>query len=364
MAIDGPKVQGQIESIQAFRGIASSLVVFHHVCLCLLNYGDHHSVLASHKGIRWFGACGVDLFFVISGFVMIVATATKPAAQRSVVTFIKLRLIRIVPLYWIYTTCVLLLFLLPFAFTNTKAQYTWSYIVKSYLFIPAMSPAGFIQPLLAQGWTLIYELFFYFVFAGFLRTNSDFAATCISLLFCCLTITGFVVAPTNPIALFFTDSILIEFCFGMVAGIVYLRARNIPKAVLFGAFGVSIAAFVWAIVQNADQDYRVVYWGVPAFGLLISATLLEKQRIIESWCGILLWFGECSYSIYLTHGFVLLPFCAMLRRVSLTSGYADTALVCMFVVAILPGMFSYRFLEKPLTEALKNVIVRRSRRRA
>jgi peptidoglycan/LPS O-acetylase OafA/YrhL len=130
--------------------MAALAVVLFHVSDMLMQYTDRHGVFCRFASIWHTGAAGVDLFFIISGFVMVQSTQGKFQQNGSSKEFMLRRLIRIVPLYWLYTSVMLILVLLPFTLKNH--DFSGPYTVKSYLFIPAFNPAnGLDLPLLAQG---------------------------------------------------------------------------------------------------------------------------------------------------------------------------------------------------------------------
>jgi len=126
-----------IHSIQVLRAIAAIGVVLVHAGIDFNYWG--------HASINWHlrGAAGVDLFFVISGFVMVYISKPHFGQGDTWMTFILRRIIRIVPLYWLVTTF--------YAFSGGHPLHQ---IISSYLFIPDVEGA---PPLLAQGWTLRYE---------------------------------------------------------------------------------------------------------------------------------------------------------------------------------------------------------------
>lgn len=127
------------DSIQALRGLAALFVVFQHVRF--LN----------------FGAFGVDIFFCISGFMIMFTT------EKSTKYFFRKRLVRILPLYYLMTLGTYLsLLLFPSMFQQTRHDF--SYLVKSLLFIPFDIGSGAIQPLVRIGWTINCEMLFYLLF--------------------------------------------------------------------------------------------------------------------------------------------------------------------------------------------------------
>ena len=144
-------------SIQALRVIAAFMVLAFHVSLEVAKL--------TPAAVLTPGSAGVDLFFVISGFVMLYSSERLFGRPWASAQFFKRRLVRIVPLYWLATTALVLL-VAPFA--GTKA------VIASLLFWPY--PAGG-APLLNVGWTLNIEMFFYLVFAAALLAKSRVVVT-------------------------------------------------------------------------------------------------------------------------------------------------------------------------------------------
>src|SRR6185437_14170487 len=134
-----------LDNIQALRAIAALLVVFVHL-----------AVPVAALGVAPFGAGGVDLFFVISGFIMVYTTVGRPISGAE---FLGRRIVRIVPLYWLLTLAVFGIALIA----PTLLQFTtasWGQLLKSLFFIPFAKANGDVQPVLFLGWTLNYEMFF------------------------------------------------------------------------------------------------------------------------------------------------------------------------------------------------------------
>ena len=161
----------------------------------------------------------VDIFFVISGFVMVYASTRLFARPDGVRLFVGRRVARIFPLYWITTTFVLLVALaLPGALSEPLGGGI-GYILASYFFIPWQRPDGFIQPIFRLGWTLNYELLFYTIFAVFLPLPRRWATTGVIATILALAGAGVLFRPAQPQLLFWTDPIIVEFAAGMlVAG--------------------------------------------------------------------------------------------------------------------------------------------------
>ncbi|MDB5937705.1 MAG: acyltransferase, partial [Polaromonas sp.] len=154
----------QFIGVQILRFVAAMLVVVMHITeaisVRITGAGPDHYWSA--------GAIGVDIFFVISGFVMAMSTARLPAGNQTnwqaAWIFMKRRLLRIAPLYWFYTLLkAALVLILPSL--ALRSSIDMQHLLASMLFIPALSPWGLVQPTLPVGWTLNFEMLFYVVFA-------------------------------------------------------------------------------------------------------------------------------------------------------------------------------------------------------
>src|SRR5262249_10848440 len=146
-------VSSMIQNIQVLRAIAAYLVVVYHI-------QPHVSNLLSAPMTSDMGAVGVDVFFVISGFIMVFTSSNR---ERTTWEFWRDRIIRIVPLYWLATFCMIAITLFGFA---PSGLHGWDGkdLVTSMFFLPNIRNDGVPEPILSPGWTLIYEMFFYFLF--------------------------------------------------------------------------------------------------------------------------------------------------------------------------------------------------------
>jgi len=144
-----PTEQQTIVAIQALRALAATAVVFAHFQMDLGRLLNARDALPDLT----LGNAGVDLFFVISGFVMVYASEPMFGRAGGPLQFMTRRLIRIVPLYWLVTTLYLVMALAIPAF---EKSYSVASVVASYLFIPWPRLDGIMQPLVGQGWTLNY----------------------------------------------------------------------------------------------------------------------------------------------------------------------------------------------------------------
>jgi peptidoglycan/LPS O-acetylase OafA/YrhL len=343
----------KLYSIQALRAIAAGLVVLFHTQEVAERYGDADSILNGFFHLKHFGGAGVDIFFVISGFIMTVVSKNHFGSDGASIEFFKRRLVRIVPIYWFYTTVVLILVCLPF--TLKKSVFDFLFTIKSFLFIPAIDPtSGKLFPLLAQGWTLSYEMYFYVLFAFFLKFPRNIFLPSITLLFsACIGLRLASIVDYTPISSLFTNPILMEFVFGCFIGNAYVAGRHPNPLGSIGLFGFGCLGLMATIFLGSGGITRVVVWGLPAACLVAGAVNLERTFGFRT-PRILVALGDSSYTLYLTHTLVLMVLGKFLK-VGLLSGIPiDIFILFSVALCVFSGHLAYLCIEKPTTRFFTN----------
>ncbi len=272
--------------IQILRFIAAFAVVAFHAWGVAPNY------IAVPENAPTFGLTefghGVDLFFVISGFIIFYATHR---AQPTPAHFLRQRIERVVPLYFAVTFAVTALALTWPALFGPEDWYTPRRILKSLAFI-AFTDGD--MPVVYVGWSLEYEMFFYLAAAMTMAFTAKPWRNLV-VLFSALTITGQMpgVAAALGNYAFFTDALLLEFAFGVVAGHVFLTRR------VDAAMAVALALAI-AVLLARDPTSRALLYGLPSALAVLGAALLSRIRPAASRLEHLLArLGDASYSIYL-----------------------------------------------------------------
>jgi exopolysaccharide production protein ExoZ len=218
----------------------------------------HHSLLQIPGTFNFihlpdFGPSGVDLFFVISGFIMFVTTTDKPLLPGE---YLLLRIIRVAPLYWLMTIAMVgCAAISPESFRTLVL--TPGAIAKSLLFIPynSLSFPGMPWPILVPGWTLNYEMFFYVVFALCLFFPARGRILPLIFIMAGLTIAGKLIEPsTNPLLWVYTSPLLLEFAAGCLIG--YLWSRQISTG-SFAIACVEIAAGAILLLMRNEPIFQV-----------------------------------------------------------------------------------------------------------
>lgn len=322
MANAGSKENERLLSLQALRAIAAVLVVVLHAEELVRIYAEAHSKVFAGFTLLPFAA-GVDLFFVISGFVIVFASRKLFATPGGWREFMRRRLIRIVPLYWMALTLRLLVLALGAA-AGAKAMPDPTSIVTSYLFIPHDSQgfgSEYPFPILDLGWTLNFEMFFYMVFAYFIALPRERA---VAMMIACLG-AGVVFAsffqPEAVVFRFWLRPITWEFAFGAVIATAFLRGVMLPQAVraamLVAALLIWLIPVSWFGEPSGPGFYgwsRLCIWGTGAI-LIVAAAVLGPISFRSLFARALARLGDSSYALYLLHPFVFLAVKAVLSKI-------------------------------------------------
>jgi exopolysaccharide production protein ExoZ len=332
-----------IKNIQALRAIAANGVLISHLFIVEQKYGHGGEILSANAHL---GAFGVDLFFVISGFIM--ATIARNASWQR---FLFDRAMRILPPYWFYTTLVMIVsFYIP-AYVNSSFEHPPS-IWRSYLLIPDS-----VGPLLAVGWTLMHEMYFYFCFALIISLTGAFKFRIASLLLIwtvaviCLDAVVQLTEISDPVVAVITHPLTLEFIFGAAAGILIQRNNTAFAASTFVA-GIIIFMLLLSLSDDAlslvdGQNWkRVISVGAPCALIVYGLVGIEirNKQTAPYWLVAL---GNASYSTYLSHVLVLSAIGRMFAVVPNHNAYFETAFVIICIaVANVVGLLSCSLIER------------------
>jgi exopolysaccharide production protein ExoZ len=343
-------------NIQVLRAIAALLVV------------HAHAAGPTGLGLRWVGgADGVDLFFVISGFIIAYVAALDPSQ------FMTRRLIRIVPIYWTSTIALYLLVLaMPRLFYTTSSDPVL--LVRSLVFLPTASGlhpgVGIPHPTLSGGWTLNYEMYFYALFAVALAWSRHRATQLAgALLLAVLAVVQLTPLRDDPVAYFYGHPIVLEFAYGIAAFHVVRRVEARRRAVAAPrgekiALTTGVVLGLIALAFNTELFGVAPHWltsGIPAFVVVVCAVLLERVHRVAITNRWVILAGDASYVMYLIHAYVVF---GVLRLVighpQLTELGGQLATLGLMAVSIAAAIAIYRWYEQPILRALKRRFIARS----
>lgn len=328
-------------SVQALRTFAAWVVVFHHFVQVFFDF-DANNTFEHLLATR--GQMGVDIFFVISGFVIYASTARRAPSGGE---FLLQRAARIVPAYWLYTAITAGILYLS---QDVMPDYGLSLksLAMSLFFLPVENPAGYgYYPTLPVGWTLNFEMLFYLVFAASLLINRHLRLWAVVL---GLIAIGAWLSERPLLSDFYHDPILYNFLLGL--GVGFLHRRGWLPGGRWLPAGVALLAFTFMMQFDDPQGMtRFMLWGLPGAVLLCAfiamETLFAGNRAIKA-------LGDWSYSTYLLHVIVLWTAQYVLTERIGWPPYATLAL-CLPLIAVLSWV-SFEYLEKRLSRRLRNLM--------
>lgn len=331
-----PKTSSEtLYGIQYLRALAALAVVVFHA--------------AERSGYAFaIGAAGVDVFFVISGFIMWVIVERRPVSPGR---FLRERIRRIAPAYWL-ATGVMVAGALAGLFPNLVL--TVGHVAASLFFVPMRSPSsGEIWPVLVQGWTLNYEIFFYAVFAVclFFRPRSRLAV--VAAIFMFFVALGLMIESDNALFAAYTRPIILEFVAGMVIGRLWLAGHMPSRWLALALVVAALAGFATIGLLNLPFDEWTC--GPLAAALVYGVAFLEKQGRVPFLTSPAL-LGSASYSIYLWHTFAISVVAKAGNTIGLASPIVFFTSICTGLVA---GLCAYFLIERPFLQGRGGNFVRR-----
>ena len=330
-----------LRSLQVLRAIAATSVVYFHI-----------------EVNPRFGSFGVDIFFVISGFLMSMVIANGQSPR----IFCISRIARIVPLYWILTTCLLLFAALKPELLNSTTANLTNYL-KSLFFIPYFKENGSLHPMLAVGWTLSYEMFFYFIIWISLIVSRKFylLQTLILLLIAFITLGDLI--DNRIMNAFFGTSLLFEFALGMLGFFIYKHCHRIKIHAITLVVTALLSYFLMAWIEVTCSNINRLYvYGLPSLALVLSLIFLENIIFCKNNFAIffLASIGNASYATYLSHFYVVEGMKKIIfPKFTLIDIYTPIGALITLVLALIVGQIIYVIYDKPISSYTKNVLLYR-----
>lgn len=338
----------RLKNIQALRGLAILLVVLFHLMTIEGKYGLGDRILPDFMNA---GAFGVDIFFVISGVVLTLAARAADSRVSELPGFLIRRLRRIFPLYWGYSLIVLVVYLAKPGWVNALEQHQVR-LLASFLLLPQDR-----LPLLAVGWVLIHQIYFYLGFAGLWATRRGNLG--VKLAIWAILAAGGALIFSSPGPSFSWSRVAfhpltLEFIGGCFIGLLIQQGRH-----RFGAFSLVAGLAAWAgtafpvfeVFQHSlPTDWaRLAWFGLPAWLIVYGAVAVEFGGGFRL-PGFLQRLGDVSYSIYLSHVLVLSGLGRLWTRYGLAGREGNLLMLgIMLTAVILWGFTGYYLLEKRLT---------------
>jgi exopolysaccharide production protein ExoZ len=339
-----------IYNVHLLRVLAALAVVYYHI--------------TSNAGLNLPLACGtfgVDIFFVVSGFIIAYIGTNSPDS------FLTRRFIRIVPFYW---SASLFVFGIAWLFPRLLRQTTANvpHFLYSLFFIPHDAPPAGLFPTLILGWTLNYEMYFYVLFAVALLFSRRFAPLlCTAFLTLILVAINFSGTGSEAIR-FYASPIVFEFVFGIAiyyAVMIFdrradqLRGLRWLKWLLVAS---TAAASVFIVIQGLNAGFglpRHIVCGVPALIIVLGAISIEKLYRIQAKNKLTFVLGESSYILYLIHPYIIY---GVLRLIVGRASGTGPAAIGFLILALLVlcsaiAIIIHLWFEKPAMDRLRRMLI-------
>ncbi len=336
-------------SIQALRGLAVLGVVAFHSLTIEQKYSAGDLLLPDFFRL---GQSGVDLFFVISGFVMVTVTRGRFGHNGETLRFLWGRFTRIYPTYWFYFFLAAAVFLVKPHWVNASQGHRAD-LFASFFLLPSNQ-----LPVVMVAWSLVHELWFYIVFSVMLKFDERWLLPWLLLWGGIITIVNLfaTTADLSATARIVSHPYSLEFIIGALAAIfIYGKLGRMVSsfwAVLIIALLVSVGLpliYMFDILENTGL-LRAALVGSLYGSLIVSLTALERANRISMPKSMQI-MGDISYSIYLSHVFVL----SALGRMWMLAGPVPDSLLDNFSASLImlavvsgSGWLGYRFIEHPI----------------
>ena len=300
----------RIDSIQILRGLGAILILLFH--LSFINRGEF----------------AVDIFFCISGFILMYTT------QKNTDHMLLKRLIRILPLYYIVTFVMFFIIkIIPSLALMSSANV--SYLIKSLFFIPYVSMGtdsnNYVVPLVSIGWTLNLEMYFYLIFTLANKISNKNRGLITSIILIIVALIGFVVNCNNLIFKFITNSVILEFVFGIAFFYIYKKLESYSinknwKRISLFLVSIICLLLLWIINgTNIFAEIRILRYGILAYICFICFVFALKDIKIPN---NLMFVGKISYSFYYVEFFTS----AVVNKLIIIN--ANTLIVKLFSVIL------------------------------
>lgn len=337
-----------LNSIQFLRGFAALMVVIHHTGGYIRRYYAPHLLLGDYFGI---GFAGVDLFFVISGFIIHFTSKKYLNNPSKLKEYLTKRFVRVYPIYWIIIS---ILFILSWLITNilhknvfnTGYPHTFNAYFQTYTLFPihfAINPVT---------WTLSYEIFFYLMFALLIISKKLWVVPFGILIVSFYNI--FIIKSGSELTYF--NFIFSGFNFEFVLGCLifqFYEKLKLSKALslLLLSIAVGIILYLGYEVSDIDSYQRILTFGLPSGIILLTLLNLEKQGAI-SFPKLFIMLGDSSYALYLIH----FPMMLLMNKIPQMLGHQFTASqeinysYFIIISIVITSFFVHKWIEKPIAK--------------
>lgn len=352
----------RLDTIQLLRALAAVMVVLLHAqTMVRIEATRAHVAFPTITGFP-LGA-GVDLFFVISGFIIVVASE-KLFGHRRNLEFLRRRVLRIVPLFW-FALCLRLIVLAVASAAGQRTFPRLTVILASFFFIPCdgmgFGPA-YPFPILDLGWSLNFEMLFYALMACLIGLRRERAVGILVAVLMAAALAATMKPPANVALRFWSHPLTVEFGIGALLALAYRRGVRLPAP---ARLMLVLCGIAWWILlplsrfENGGAPGSYSWTRVATDGggaiLLVAAATLGTSRLRGRAAQALIALGDSSYSLYLIHPFVMLVLTHVVRRIAPTPAALWPSVIGSVAVAVAVAHALHRRVERPVIRRLQRL---------
>jgi peptidoglycan/LPS O-acetylase OafA/YrhL len=311
------------------------------------------------------GNIGVDIFFVISGFIIFYISRTSEGIAQGL-SFLMKRFLRINPVYYI-SSFIFLAILITDVWIKKGLAYVSvdkviDFLPDTFFIIPTRGQVGTYNPVSIVGWTLGFEWLFYFIFFPLIVLQVKNKFLWASIIIVSLSALGQLFYFHDSRYTFITNSIMLEFLLGVFICWAYCKYEIISTKLAFSLILIGIIIYgilfiygygdVWYyqnVLSNKSSIGRFAIWGIPSAFIVAGCVFLEKQlKLIKLWTNKLVSIlGDASFSIYLIHPIIFLMLSKLYKRTGLFID-PDISILLQLFFSIIVSILFYKVVEKPL----------------
>lgn len=342
-----------VRPMEGLRGLAVTLVFFvHYVALILPWISPSSSALDVIHALHMIGNSGVDLFFVLSGYLIYGSLIARP---QPFVGFMRRRIKRIYPTFIaVFVIYLLLSYIFP---TENKIPHETGaaavYLLQNFLLLPGIFP---IEPMITVAWSLSYEMFYYLtmpLLIGLFALRSKSSGFRVGFFITLSVLT--VIALVN----FGGPANLLMFVAGiMLFEVIKTKALPAPSSLIAGlALIVGLASTLIHYESEHNFIYRILILSISFFTVCLCCFIAPDAALPRafSWTP-LRWLGNMSYSYYLIHGLALkgafLIFAKFVEKAEYGGVFFFALMPFMFIFSLIPSAILFLIIERPFSLAV------------
>ncbi|MGR5320207.1 acyltransferase family protein [Vibrio sp. DNB22_19_1] len=361
---DGDATSQEVRTVQILRGLAALIVMIGHTVGKLKHEYSQEAMPDLFLSIWKVSALGVDVFFILSGIVMVLVTRDSQNKSNDIKCFVIKRVFRIYPIYWLAFIAYLSLLSLS-NMLNTQpllGHVELQPLITSLLLLPTTNNGSY-YPYLGIAWTLVFEMFFYMVYAALLTLKIQSRLLTLNIIFVFLALTNFVLSSTFSSAYihYYTNPIILEFIAGCWIGYLYKKGVLLGKTLAIPL--AIIALILLSLSSHLEAPYvsfynlnpwRFIIWGMPSI-MLVYAIVSSEHLFQANAFRPMVALGNASYSLYLFHAALFLPVLGVIFSTLDVYAYIDvyTSTAVLSILCIAGSYLIYSLIERPLASILK-----------